>query len=300
MNKEKKRIRNSKYKNTGILFELLVRQTTSDVLNEKDDSLAIRLVQKYFNRDKPLSRELRLYKILVETRYSDENKAKELIEETMSTRSRLSNSSLKKEKYNLIKEIKDNYDIDEFFKYKLSNYKELASIYKLFESINGEGELPPDEKVQCRHALIEKIVNKPTVVSDDPDNVFEEYRQQSDDLKKLAYKLIIEKFNQKYQSLDIRQKNLLREFIYNSTDVPIFRSFVNNQIEELKTEFSKNAPKIEDKGTRIKIEGVVGHLDKLKYDKGIIKDEQLVQLMRYFELLKEVKRNIAHKEKVNG
>lgn len=316
MKEDTKRIKHSKYKNTGLLFELLVRQTTSDVLNEKSDSVAIRLVKKYFGKNKPLSKELKLYKTLMESKFSNENRAKELITETIDARSRLSSVSLRKEKYNLIKDIKENFDLEEFFKNKLTNYKELASIYKLFESETSDGELLPDEKVMCRHTLIEKIINKPTKTAPEKpisDSVFEEYRKQSDDLKKLAYKMMIEKFNQKYESLDTRQKNLLREFIYNSTDVASFRSFVNDQINEVKTELSKNATKIKDKGTQIKVVGVLEHLDKLKQTKGTIKDEHLVQLMRYFQLTKEVNRVIetkgvlnkaakskALKEKVNG
>jgi len=300
MKEDIKRIKHSKYKNTGLLFELLVRQTTSDVLNEKDDSNAIRLVKKFFGKNKPLSKELRLYKSLMETNFASENRAKELIDETLDARTRLSNASLRKEKYNLIKELKENYNLDEFFKNKLNNYKELASIYKLFEQKTSEGELPPEEIVSCKHTLIERITNKPAQAAvENSDAVFEEYRKQSDDLKKLAYKMMIEKFNEKYESLDIRQKNLLREFIYNSTDIGEFREFVNGQIDEVKTELSENAPKIEDKGTRIKVEGVIEHLNNLKQDKGMIKDDHLVQLMRYFELAKEVKR-VTSKEKVNG
>jgi len=299
MDNEIKRIKHSKFKNTGLLFELLVRQTTSDVLNEKDESIAISLVKKYFGKDRPLSRELKLYKTLMETKFSNENRATELIDETLIARTKLINSSLKKEKYNLIKEIKDNFNIDEFFKNKLSNYKELASVYKLFEaSLRTEGDLQPLEKIQCRQTLIERISNKPVISPEVNDAMFDEYRKQSDDLKKLAYSLMIEKFNKKYQSLDIRQKNLLREFIYNATDVASFRVFINTQIDEIKAELSENVSKIEDTGTRIKVEGMIEHINELKHDKGAIKDDHLVQLMKYFELTKEVKR--ATSEKING
>jgi len=300
MDNEIKRIKHSKFKNTGLLFELLVRQTTSDVLNERDESLAIKLVKRYFSKDKPLYRELTLYKTLMETKFSSEDRAKELIDETLNARKKLNNSSLKKEKYNLIKEISVNFNIDEFFKNKLINYKELASVYKLFESVlTTEGELLPQEKIQCRQTLIERISNKPVASSEINDSMFDEYRKQSDDLKKLAYSLMIEKFNKKYQSLDDRQKTLLREFIYNSTDISTFRSFINNQIKEIKIELSGNASKIEDDGTRIKVEGMIKHIDELKHDKGSIKDEDLIQLMKYFELAKEVKRATS-KETVNG
>jgi len=190
--------------------------------------------------------------------------------------------------------------MNDFFKNKLSTYKELASIYKLFELKIGNGELFPEEIIQCKDTLVDKIINIPHPKTDVQDIVFEEYRKQSADLKKLAYKILIEKFNEKYSSLDARQKNLLREFIYNSADVSSFRSYVNTQIDEVKSEISNSVKEIKDKNARIKVNGVLEHINKLKQTKGIISDDHLVQLMKYFELNKEIQQTISAKEKVNG
>ena len=125
-----KRIKHSKFKNTGILFELLSRQTTADVLDEKNDSVAVKIYRKYFaGTDKPLARELMLYKEILDKKFSNPDRAKELIEVTADSRKTLSNVKLRREKFNLIKEIKEKYDIDSFFSNKISNYKQLASIY---------------------------------------------------------------------------------------------------------------------------------------------------------------------------
>jgi hypothetical protein len=304
-----KRIKHSKYKNTGLLFELLVRQTTADVLseNKNNDSFAIKLIKRYYGNGKPLSRELSLYKGLMETKFSSENRAKELIEESIESRKKISNVSLRKEKYNLIKEIRDNYNVDEFFRSKLPNYKNLASIYQLFESATSEdGELFPAEKVQCSSTLIEHITGKqiqPTKSKEVGENekALEEYKKMTEDLRLLTYKAMLGKFNEKYFGLDSAQKNLLREYIYNVSNTNSFREYVDNEVDRIKEEVNTFIPKIEDKATRIKVEGVIPNIDKLKRGK-VVNEKQLVQLMTYFELLKEVKKAVEcpNKEKVNG
>jgi len=302
-----KRIKHSKYKNTGLLFELLVRQTTADVLNESNnESFAIKLIKKYFGNGKPLARELSLYKGLMETKFSSENRAKELIEESINSRKKISNLSLKKEKYNLIKEIQDNYNIDEFFRSKLPSYKNFASIYQLFEAAtNEEGELRPTDKVQCASTIIEHVTGKqlkpikPIEVSEN-DKVLDEYKKMTEDLRMLTYKTMLDKFNDKYKGLDDAQKNLIREYIYNVSNTNQFRDYVDKEVERVKSDVMTLVPKIEDKATRIKVEGVIPNIDKLKRGK-VVNENQLVQLMKYFELLKEIKRaTTPKKEKVNG
>ena len=54
-------IKHSKYKNTGILFELLTRQITSDILSGKRTPKAIPILEKYFNKNEELGKELILY-----------------------------------------------------------------------------------------------------------------------------------------------------------------------------------------------------------------------------------------------
>ena len=310
-----KRIKHSKFKNTGLLFELLVRQTTADVLENNDESFAIKLIKRYYGGGKPLSRELSLYKGLIETKFSSENRAKELIEESIKFRKKINNVSLRKEKYNLIKEIKENYNIEEFFRSKLPNYKNLASIYQLFESAtNEESELLPAEKVQCNFTLIEHITGKQiqpikSKELNENDKALEEYKKMTEDLRLITYKTMLDKFNEKYQSLDSAQKNLLREYIYNVSNTNFFREYVDNEIDRVKEEVSTFIPKISDKATQIKVKGIIPNIEKLKRGK-IVNENQLVQLMTYFELLKEVRKvcegckkrktMVAKKEKING
>jgi hypothetical protein len=125
--------KHSKIKNTAILFELLTRQITVDVLNSKENTSAVKILKEFFNPKTQLGKEYELYKVLVEKKYKTSEQASILLEAVIKSRRKLSNRSLKNEKYNLIKTIKETYDINEFFKSRIPNYKVLASIYNVFE-----------------------------------------------------------------------------------------------------------------------------------------------------------------------
>ena len=127
-------IKHHKLKYTGILFELLLRQITADILNEGVNSPAVKLLKKYFKNSAPLGKELQLYQMLVKETYSSESKANHFLDVVVSARKKITNSSLRRSKYNLIKELKDLYPVEDFFKSRIKNYKIYASVYKLFEA----------------------------------------------------------------------------------------------------------------------------------------------------------------------
>ena len=295
------RIKHSKYKNTGILFELLIRQTTADVLNENNDSVAVKLIKKYFGKNTTLARELQLYRGLTDTKFNSEDKAKELIQETIDARKKISTVKLRKEKYELIKEIKNRYDIESFFSNKIPNYKSFASIYQLFEAATNEkGDLAPFEIVKCRHNLIEYITGKtitspPKLLTEEESSVLEEFQKQNDDLRALAYKIMLDKFNEKYNGLEAEQKALLREYIYNVSDTKHFREYVDLSADKVKTSLLKLSPKIDDKAIKIKVDEVIKHIEKVKHGK-VVKESQILQLMRYYELLREIKKVVGEKK----
>ena len=138
-----RKVKHNKIRNTGLLFEFLLRQITSDVLNKDQNSKAVSIVKQKFNENTELGKELALYNILITKKFKSDSKADYFINEVMKTRSDLNNSILRREKYNLIKEIQSNYNLQKFMSSKVPNYKVFASIYKLFEY----NTLSPDEKI---------------------------------------------------------------------------------------------------------------------------------------------------------
>lgn len=287
-----KKIKHSKFKNTGFIFELLVRQVTSEILSA-NKSVAEKILKEYFNSKKELSKELKLYQYLVNEKYNSEVKAEKFIDTICEARKRLDESKITKEKYSLIKAIKETYNIDEFIKSPVSNYKALASIYKVFEATTSSEQYDPTDIVNSRFTLTENIINSSIQNKEAKikDAIMEEYKKQDEDLRAISYKLLIESFNTKYKNLTSEQKGLLREYINNLNNTGKLNEYVAIEVVNLTTRLKEAGSKISDKVTRIKLAETIAHIKKIKSVKKI-KEEHLSALMMSYELLKELKNKL--------
>ncbi len=289
--------RHSKVKNTGILFELLTRQVTADILAGKKESSAKEMLFKYF-KNTQLSEELKLYSTLLSQKLKDETKAERFLSVILEARKRISNKILNQEKYNLIKEIKQNYPFDDLFKAPIRNYRMLASIYKVFEDgASGDGKFNVNEVFQAKTCIVEHVVYKPkpTVKENEDESLIECYKRQSTETRLLAYELLLEKLNTKYQTLlDDDQKIVLREYIYNIANTNSLGSFIQTRVTEVKSQLTEVVNKIDDNVARIKVLEVIHQLGKVTPDK-IVKDSQIMVLLLSYELLKECKKQLILK-----
>ena len=282
-----KKLKHSKIKNTGILFELLTRQITADVLAGKD-SKAVTIVKKYFNENTSLGKELQLYRLLSEKHFKSENKANELVEVVLKSRKKLSNSKLRNEKYNLIKQIKETYDSTDFFNGRISNYKLFASIYNVFQSETSNNEFNPEQVLNSKFTVLEHITNQKISGDAVKEKVLKEYSQKDKDLRLLTYKILVDKFNTKYKKLDESQKKLLENFINNVSNTNKIREFIDNEVLIVKEELSKHLPKVKDKVTKIKLTEAIKQIVNLTKGR-VVEEKQVLTMMRYYELVKEIK-----------
>ena len=277
-------VKHNKIKNTAILYELLSRQITVDVLNDTKNSPAVKIFKEFFNKNTELGKEYELYRILTEKKYTQESHAIKLLEAVVTSRQRLSNRRLNNEKYNLIKTIKENYSVKDFFNTRLPNFKVFASIYKVF----GISENPnPIETTDSTITLIEHITSKPKS-KEDKSKIMENLSEPDKDLRLLTYQLLVDKFNEKYKSLNESQKDLLKEYINNLSNTNSLNEFVNSEIVKIKSILKKYVVKVDDDITRIKLEEAINHIDTLVPSK-VVKDKNIISLMRYYELIKELK-----------
>ena len=278
-------INHSKYKNTGILFELLVRQITADSLSGKD-SKATHILKKFFVKTE-LGKEYKLYETLLSKRHLSEAKADIIINTIIESSKQLNRKSLKRQKYNLINEISKHYNLDEFFKTKLPNYKAQAALYTLIEIYNSENLSNPDQIITNKISLLETLTNKEVNEKQVKDNLLEEFKSYDKDLRILTYKVLLEKFNGKYVNLNNNQKLVLKEFINSVDSTPALRTFYNTKITEIKKSLSDLNKKVTDKATNIKINEVAKMLTELNKTNKIDNDD-LVNLLQYYELLEEL------------
>jgi hypothetical protein len=295
-NRSQKKMRHSKFRNTGILFELLTKQVTADIIQGKDTSSAKDLLRKYFRETTELGREWQLYSTLLNEKIKDEPHAERFFSVILEARKKLNCRKLSLLKYDLIKEIKDAYPIEEMLKAPVRNYRVLASIYKVFEDVvSPECKFDVKEVYQAKNCIVEHIVDKPKVAHSE-DELINYYQSQTEDIRLLTYKLLLEKFNDKYaSSLDDDQKAVLREYIYNAANTNNFDVFVKKKVTEIKKSLTKSIDKIKDSDVmKIKIHEVVNQLDKINPGK-IVKDNHVMVLMLSYELLKEVRKQIEGK-----
>ena len=292
----KKRLKHSKFKNTGILFELLVKQITADILSGKEESHANVLLSKFFKESSALGKEKTLYDLMLQEKAKSPTDADRLIDLILKSRKKISNRQLAEDKYNLIKEIKGIYPIDEFFKSPISDYKEMASIYKLFEDVSSDyDDSDPKEIFQARNCLLEHITRTKRVIdktnSDDKDSLLEYYKSQYEDVRLLSYQLLVNKFNDKYKDLDVDQKVLLKEYINNVSNTNSLKKHVDSEVDKVKRELSNLSSRIKEPTVKIKVNETVNQLEKIKVGK-VVKDSHVSALLSCYELIKEIKTNI--------
>ena len=285
-----KNIKHSKFKNTGFIFELLVRQITSEIMSGNTNSKAEKILKEFFSSKKELSKELKLYQYLINEKYNSESKAEKFVETVCEARKRLDEQKITKEKYNLIKQIKETYNIDEFTKSPISNYKSLASIYKIFEASISKDSFEPKDIVNSKFTIVENMINSSIENKDKKvnDRVFEEYKKQDEEVRMLSYKMLVENFNKKYNNLSEEQKRLLKEYINNINNTGKLKEYVTNEVNSLSEGLKQIGSKVSDKVTKIKLAETISNIKKIKSVKKL-KESHLSALMMSYELLKELK-----------
>jgi hypothetical protein len=283
-------VKHSKYKNTGILFELLVRQITSDTLEDKD-SPAKDILKKYFVKTE-LGREYKLYETLLKKTTLTETKANIVVSTLIDSSKTLNRGVVKRQKYNLINEIQQHYNVNEFFNHKLPSYKVYAAFYTLLEISNVQQSANPNQIITNKVTILEHLTAASIKESKLRDEVMEEVEKADRDVLFLTHKILMEKFNTKYDSLNLNQKLLLKEYINSVDNTPRLKEFYTNKINEIKTGLTALNKKTKNPSTKIKINEIISIIQPPSKNAKVT-DNDLVDLLQYYDLINEL-------ETVNG
>ena len=281
-----KKIKHSKYKNTGILFEMLVRQIAADTMHGHKTK-ALPILKRHFRSGTELGKELQLYRTIQEEEFKTETSAQKFLQACISARKALNESALRRQKYNLIKEINDQFIVENFFKARVSNYTILASIFKLFEYAEVDN---PAQIVKSKSTLVEHVLRNAlsNPVKKRKGNVIrEEYSVQEKDVRLLSYKMLIDKFNDKYNGLNQRQKNVLREYINNVTNSVSLKEFIQKEIPVIQKALTRATTRVGSKIVKIKLQEVNNMIHEIG-NASIIKDKHVLTILKYHELIKEL------------
>lgn len=275
-------IKHSKYKNSGILFELLIRQITSDMMYTRE-SKAISILKKFFTNTE-LSKELSLYNSLLQTSNLSESKANVLISTITEQALKLDKQKLEKEKYNLIREIKKHYNLDDFFKAKVKDYKVSAAIYTLLEAASTKTIVSTEQIVTNKLTLLEHITRSSVDIADP----IQEFINEDREIKIVSYKFLVEKFNSKYDGLSKEQKEILKEYINNVSETTQLKDYLNKKLAQVKVLLEKLNNTVTNQVTKIKLTEVIKNIQPIT-PRQSIKDDHLISLMQYWQLVKELK-----------
>lgn len=280
----RKKAKHSKFKNSGVLFELLTRQITADILAGRDESFTKNLMFKYFNESTSLGKEFQLYNFVVNQSSKNSESAERLLNVVLQTRSKLDDRDLNTQKYNLIKEIKAQFDIDDFLKNKIPNYKLYASVYKLFENqADGESQFDVADLLEAREFVVENLIREKKA----DDQPLDMYSSQPAEVKLLAYKFLIENFNKKYSTLLPSQKTLLKEYITNVSNTNKFTEFVNKEYKRVADVLKERAILVKSDVIKIKLNETIAQLSN-KTVVGVVRENQLTSLLSAYELIEAV------------
>ena len=275
-------IKHSKFKNTGLLFELLVRQITSDTLEGKN-STAINILKKYFVNTE-LGKEYRLYEQVTAYKNLTEAKADMIINTLIEASTKLKRSEIRKQKYNLVREIKDGYNVEKFFKAQVTNYKVFAALNNLIENQSSE-KVAPETVINNKLTILEHLTKTPVIIQ--ADELMEEYKGYGKDLRILTYKLLLDKFNEKYDHLTGKQKEVLREVITSVNNTDKLKEYYNSRITEVQSLLQGKITNIKDEVLKIKITEVLKYVKPLEKTEKVTND-CIINLLQYYELVNEL------------
>ena len=281
------KIKHSKYRNTGLIFELLVKQIAADTLNNKD-SAAVSILKNFYSNTSALSKEYKLYEFVLKNNKLPQGKAEAVVSTITEVSRKLNQDTLKNQKYNLISEIKKSYNLEEFFSMEVRDYKPLAALYCLLEAINNSELVDPKVLVENKFTILEHLTSNPQKEEDVKDSLIEDYSKYDKDLKMLTFKILLEKFNSKYKNLLPEQKNILKEFITSVNSNKRLFTLVNNEFSKIKTKIKKLVENVKDEVVKIKLTEVVKNIKPLKKTEKV-NDSHLVNLMQYYDLINELK-----------
>ena len=293
-----RRIKHTKIKNVAILFEILARKVTSDILEGKDNSTTLKLLKTHFNRNTEIRKELDLYRTLMKNKFNSEAKASNFIDLIMEVRKSLNNKKLRKEKYNIIKEIKDNYNIDNLFSIKFDNYPVMASIYKIFEYNTMLNEtVNPEDLIKSKFTIVEYMM-KENQTKNDKNNLLDMFKNENKEVRLLTNKILIDKFNKKYsKKLNENQKKLIKEYINNISNLESLSSFIDSNVPKIQTQIKEASKQIKNKAIVIKLNEVTNQLNKLIKNRKIT-DDNIVSIMKVYELIDELKKHKCKEKEV--
>ena len=169
--------------------------------------------------------------------------------------------------------------MEDNFKYEIINRDHVL--------FNGDPGFTVIDNKNDRYTIVEHLTSNVVKRVDNSAKKIAQFKKQDKDLRLLSYEILVERFNKKYSTLSNAQRNLLKEYINNISNTNSLKEFIVSESAKIKKQLKSFLPKIKNKVTKIKLQEAITQLDSV-YKGRLVKDKQVVSLMRYYELIKEL------------
>jgi hypothetical protein len=280
-----KKKRHNKKRNTGLLYEFLIRHASNCALHKQQEEMdrTLKIIKKYFKKGTPLHEELSIFKALNNTTVKSRGTANKILNSVYKTSGKMNVRELDVHKSNLIKEV--NHTLNKnVYNYKIPNYTVFASAQTLFNNNRNKKKFLNEidqlklEEVVTDYLLLEK---KKGAIPE-KDKVY----------NKTVYTMMMKNFHEKYSGLNESQKKILFDyttFLINN-DEKTYMQTVLSEVKKIKEKLS-NIQDESIKGseeTKKKLNECVNQLNESKLNTS---EETALMLLEYLNLVGEIENN---------
>ena len=282
-------LKHSKKRDTGLVYELLVRHLSQAMVNKDKGTTqrCLEIVRKYYGEGTPLFEERELFEVIRNTRGVTEQTARKILAEVQREARKLDAKKIEIKKSNLIKEINYSFGKDFYVQHRIPDYRLMASIQLLINSSRSENRLTESvKKIQIEEGLVKYMTTRGT---------FQESFSQKSEVDQLVMAMVAKKFNEKYsKTLNESQKQLLDKYIRAQvtgdekplTDFVLEESRRINVVLKMAQDFRDVK---EDKSMREKMQVAQSNLESIRSRK--INERTVEDMMLFQKLAEEVQSN---------
>ena len=257
----------NKKRNTALIYEVLINELTRASLKKdfrKRDKIVV-FLKEFFGKGKILSKELEIYKSLIEVGHSSGKFVEKILVEAKKQFNLLDRKQVFNQQTKLINRINKSLSKNIWQNY-VPSFKKVATINQILQA-----DLSPKKQVMLEKNLVESLLA--------PQKIEKKFPK----INNLAVKTFIEKFNDKYsQELNESQKQFLNKYIMSHVDGGLeFKAYMYTEIDRLKAVLQEGSGR-GNKDTQLKIQKVLDKIsdyNQRKIDKDLVYEVFQIQML---------------------
>jgi|TARA_B100000035_G_scaffold74356_1_gene61679 hypothetical protein len=277
-------MKHNKKRNVGIIYELLLKNITSNLLegNKKEAKITTKIIEKHFRKGTELYKEFRLFNALSKSHVSNTHVVASILNEAKAASRNLNEKKLEKEKSNLLKDINYKINDKDFYYNNIPDYRDLGLVQLTLN------------EWRKKDRDIKKLVDLETrlgelLLKEKSSKIDSQITMEHSD--RLVLKLMTEKFNKEYgQQLSNDQKTIIEHYIFNQKNPRQLVEFFKNKKNQTLTALEEFEDRTDNKHLLSKLDNVKNKIISLNENN--VNDENIVKFLTLTKLISEIKKEI--------